>query len=343
MTARTAHMVGSLPGGTAHAAMNTALDICGPYLRSLPDGETGERSNWIIPIVESMRANTALKVSNNGDWSGYDQTLKFRVRRGHTLYGGSLDMGHVAATSQSFPIFEQAKAATGHPDIVFQQGVPGDFDLAMFSMGPVQALRHREPFAEATLTEIRDVRAITGPDTLFQLELCAELSLMAKFPAVARARLAKSIAKIVYSLAASTPAGTRFGLHLCLGDLNNKAFAFMKDVSPVTILANAILDRWPDGRELAVIHGPFAAGDRPATLEPGYYQPLAKLRLPNDVVFAAGFAHESQTVSDQKQIRSRIEDHLQRQVAVSSACGLGRRSEADARVVLQHIAELCED
>jgi len=49
---RDAHLVGSLPGPTPAAAMATALHLLGPYLHSLPDGETGARRNWIVPIVE---------------------------------------------------------------------------------------------------------------------------------------------------------------------------------------------------------------------------------------------------------------------------------------------------
>jgi hypothetical protein len=52
MSEREAHLVGSLPGPTAAAAMSTALQILGPHLRSLPDGETGERRNWVISIIE---------------------------------------------------------------------------------------------------------------------------------------------------------------------------------------------------------------------------------------------------------------------------------------------------
>ncbi len=55
MSEREAHLVGSLPGPTAAAAMSTALQILGPYLRSLPDGETGERRNWVISIIEGLR------------------------------------------------------------------------------------------------------------------------------------------------------------------------------------------------------------------------------------------------------------------------------------------------
>lgn len=341
MTDREAHLVGSLPGSTAAEAMSSALRILGPHLRSLPDGETGERRNWVISIIEGLRMHPDLELRKAGDWSDYDKTPVLKIRNGRTLYGASLNFGHVEAVRESYLDFEQAKAVSGRPDLVFQEGVPGDFDLAMFTLGPVGALRHRRPFTEATLAEIRGVGAITGPHTLFQIEVPVELVLLTKAPAAVRPALAMLLARSITGLAAASPAGTRFGVHLCLGDMNNRAFGTMADVSPLVLLANAILRGWPDGRPLDILHAPFAAADRPATTNPRFYEPLQNLRLPAGVRFAAGFAHESQSLSDELAIRSVIDDLLQREVTIAAACGLGRRSGADGLAVLERIAELC--
>lgn len=342
MADREAHLVGSLPGPTAAAAMGTALELLGPSLRSLPDGETGERRNWIIPSIEGLRANPSLELKKTGDWSDYDKLPRFRVRRGHRLDGASLDFGHVAAVRESFPSFEQARAAAGRPELVFQQGVPGDFDMALFTLGPVGALRHRQPFTEATLAEIRGARNVTGPNTLFQIEVPAELVLLARAPARVRPLLVRWLGGMVTRLAAGAPEGTHFAVHLCLGDMNNRAFGTMGDTGPLVLLANAVIDRWPAGRSLELIHAPFAAADRPATTSAAFYAPLNRLRLPSRVRFAAGFAHEAQGIDDQRRIRDLIEERLGRTVAIAAACGLGRRDEAAGRAVLERTAELCQ-
>ena len=341
MADREAHLVGSLPGETPAAAMTTALQLLGPYLRTLPDGETGERRNWVISIVEGLRRHPDLELSKEGDWSDYDKTPMLRVRKGHRLFGASLDFGHVAAVRASFPEFERAKTAAGYSDLAFQEGVPGDFDLAMFTLGPAGALRHKRAFTEATLAEIRSVAQITGPETLFQIEVPAELVLLAKAPATVRPGMAKLLARPIKTLAAASPAGTRFGVHLCLGDMNNRAFGTMTDVSPLVLLGNEILRGWPSERPLDILHAPFSAADQPASTDPAFYAPLGELALPEDVRFAAGFAHESQSLADQLVIRTMIDDLLQREVVVSAACGMGRRSDAAGRAVLERTAELC--
>lgn len=341
MTVREAHLVGSLPGASAAEAMGTALELLGPHLRSLPDGETGERRNWVISVVEGLRTHPAFEPAKPGDWSDYDRTPTMRVRRGRSLWGASLDFGHVAAARASLPAFEAARDAAGRPDLVFQSGVPGDFDIAMFTLGPAGALRHQRAFTEATLAEIRDVAALAGPATVFQIEVPAELVLLTKAPPRARPALAKVLARGVTRLAAGAAPGTRFQLHLCLGDMNNKAFGTMGDVSPLVLLANAVLAGWPSEQPLDLVHAPFAAADEPATTDPAFYAPLADLRLPADVRFAAGFAHESQSLEQQREVLELVEDRLRRQVVVSAACGLGRRDDGAARRVLERHAELC--
>jgi hypothetical protein len=341
MATRTAHLVGSLPGADPDTAMTRALDLLGPYLRSLPDGETGERRNWVISIVEGLRGHPDLEVKKEGDWSDYDRTPQLRVRRGRPLYGALMDFGHRSAVADSWPRFQAASAAAGRPDLVFQEGVPGDFDLAMFTLGPLGALRHRRAFTEATLAEIRDVRALTGAATLFQIEVPVELVVLARAPAAARPGLARALARNVTRLASAAPEGTHFAVHLCLGDMNNRAFGTMGDARPLVLLANAVLAGWPQGRPLEVLHAPLAAADLPAATDPAFYAPLADLRLPAQVRFAAGFAHESQAIGVQQGILSRVEDLLGRTVDVSAACGLGRRSDAAGMAVLERHAELC--
>lgn len=343
MSTRGAHLVGSLPGGTAEEAMRTALEVLGPHLRSLPDGETGPRRNWIISAIESLRHHRDLEVAKDGDWSDYDRTPRLRIRKGHRLYGVNLDFGHVAAARDSMPVFERLRAEHGRPDLAFQSGVPGDLDMTMFTLGPAGLLRHRRPFTEATLAEIRGVRELAGPNTIFQIEVPVELVLLAKTPARALRPAAARMARVITGLAAAAVPGSRFGVHLCLGDMNNRPFGTLADLAPLVALTNALVRRWPAHQALVYLHAPFAAADQPAPVEAGYYRPLAALSVPAEVGFAAGFAHEKQSLADQRAIRDAIESQLGRAVDIAAACGLGRRSAVDGRRVLERTRELLDD
>jgi hypothetical protein len=174
--------VGSLPGDDADDAMGLALANLGPTLDSLPDGETGDRHNWIIHIIEGMRTHADLALKKDGDWSEYDKIPQFRVRRGHTLRAASLDFGHVANFNESWPAFKRLRDEQNNPGLAFQVGIPGDFDMALFTLGPAGAFRHRAVFRQATLREIREIYRLAGKDVVFQVEIPAELAFVARMP-----------------------------------------------------------------------------------------------------------------------------------------------------------------
>lgn len=340
MTTRFLHLVGSLPADDADMAMREALTRFGPHLRSVPDGETGERRHWIIHIIESFRSHPDLQVSTEGDWSDYDRLVRFRVRKGHTLPGESLHLGHVANVEKSQPIFQRLRLEFGRPDHVFQVGLPGDLDMALFTLGPLGAFRHRRAFTEATVREIGEISALTANEVLFQLEVPAELIFVASTPAPARRAMAGLLASGIARLADRSPAGTRFGVHLCLGDLNHKAMVRLRDARPLVLLANAMARRWPAGRSLEYVHAPFAAGERPACLDPAFYRPLRKLALPDTTRFVAGLLHESQGLDEQRQVLAIVEDQVGRAVDLGAACGLGRRTPEQAAAVMDQASAL---
>lgn len=340
MVQRHAHLVGSLAGDDAEEAMRLALDVLGPTLRSLPDGETGERRNWILHIEDALRTHPDLELAKDGDWSDYDKTPQLKVRKGHKLFGTNLDFGHVRYAQESRPVFERLRSAAGLPGLSFMVGIPGDLDMAMFTLGPAGVLRHRNAFAEATVSSIRRIHEQQGADVVFQIEVPAELVLLARAPGPAQPALAAVLARGITAVATGAPAGARFGVHLCLGDMNHKAFGHMTDVAPLVHLANAIVSRWPSGRPLEFVHAPFAGADVPPSTDPAFYAPLSRLRLPSRTRFAAGFAHEKQGLPEQRRIRDLIDGHVGSAVDVAAACGLGRRTRPDAEANLRRVAEL---
>jgi len=212
--------------------------------------------------------------------------------------------------------------------------------MAMFSLGPVAGLRHRRAFTEATVAETTR-HGILGDQAVFQLEVPFELILLTKLPAPARPLIARMLGRWVAGLTAASPSGARFGLHLCLGDMNHRAFGRMNDVHPLVLLTNAILARRPAARPLEFVHAPLAPADEPPPTAESFYAPLAALRLPESVRFIAGFAHEEQSLDDQRRVLAAVERLLGRPVDVASSCGLGRRDAVAARHVLDRTAELC--
>jgi hypothetical protein len=356
MTTRRAHLVGSLPGANAVEAMELAVSKLGPSLATLPDGETGERRNWIISMIESLRDHPDLELARAGDWSDYDRVPRFRLRRGHRLYAASLDLGITSAAAAARPTFlalrdglgigagpggEGAAGGEAGP-LRFQVGIPGDIDLALFVFGPAGPVRQRRPFTEALAATMYQIARSYGDDVLYQIEIPAEVVLLGRAPARVRPLLAGQLGRQVAALAQGAPPGARFGLHLCLGDMNHQALGHISDASPLVQLTNAVSAHWPSDRTLQYVHLPLAEADAPPATDAAFYRALADLRLGPGVRVIAGFAHEGQDLETQRTIRGLIESAVGSAVDVSHSCGLGRRSPQSAVAALDRLAELLD-
>ena len=326
--------------------MALAVERLGDSLDFLPDGETGERRNWIISMLEAFRDHPVLEVAKDGDWSDYDKTPRFRVKQGERLYGADLDLGILQAARQALPAYRQIQARlAGDPAqhrLGFQVGIPGDIDLAMFTFGPSGPLRRRRPFTEALAGTMQQTFRLVGDDVLFQIEIPVELVLLARAPRPARAGLARLLARDVAALALAAPAGARFGLHLCLGDMNHRALGRLTDAEPLTQLSDALVARWPSSRPLQYVHVPLAAADDPPVDDPAFYQPLHGLNL-GGARLIAGIAHEDQDLDTQRRIRRHIETAVGHRVDISTSCGLGRRDRRTAVAAMDRIRALLDD
>jgi hypothetical protein len=341
MTERKTLLVGSIPAADAEEAMTKALTEIGPHLRCLPDGETGERGTWIACMIENLRANPALRVRREGGMTNYQDMLNFAVRRGQTLRAGSMDFGIAAAYQASWPVFAKLRAEHQLPGLSFQVGIPGDLDMSLFSMGLTGPFRYRRPFAEALASQVAKIHAESGDQVLFQLEVPAELIFMTRAPGPVRPPLARWLGGVVAGLAARAPAGARFGVHLCLGDLGHQALGRLGDTGPLVLLANAIAARWPSSRPLEYVHAPLAAGIDPPPADPAFYRPLERLELPDRTRFVAGLLHEGRETDELRPILALVESALGREADVAAACGLGRRDPAAAEKTMRQGAALC--
>ena len=336
---RAVHLVGSTPFTDTDEALDIFYAELGTRLRTVPDGETGDRQNWIQGLLDSFRSHPKLETARNGDWSDYDKTPSFRVRRGQRFTSADLDLGYLRHFNESWPLFERRRTDGQR----FQVGIPGDFDLSSFTFGPSpNGLRYRAAFRNAALSDIRAIHAKAGDDVVYQVEVPFELIILTFMPPLAARLAAVYFARGIVDLVRRAPAGSRWGIHLCLGDMNHRAYGRLRDVGPIVWLANAIAGRWPDGRTLDFIHAPLAAAAEPPPLEAEFYAPLRKLRLPDRTRFIAGFVHEGRTLAEQRALMARLDALIGRPVDVACSCGLGRRSRDDALRTIERARALVD-
>ena len=61
---RHVHLVGSVPLRDLREVFATVSNALGPHLKRIPDGETGERSDWITWLEPIFANNRALEKSD---------------------------------------------------------------------------------------------------------------------------------------------------------------------------------------------------------------------------------------------------------------------------------------
>ncbi|WP_280343522.1 hypothetical protein [Nocardia abscessus] len=329
---RAVHFVGSFPAERTDIAMRAMLDGAGARLRTLPTGETGRYEFYIQPIIEDLVTQGVLAVKKPGTWRSSRSRTIHRVARGTELSGAVMDLGYLREAEEALPIFRELRRDRELPGLALQIGMPTDFTLTFIAMGASEVRRHRRAFIDATVRDIAAIRELAGDDVVVQLEATAELVLMAKTQPLHRlVDRTLGLGEGIAALAAAAPEGTRFGVHLCLGSLRNKARGRLRDARPLVDLANSVVRHWPRGRVLEYVHGPVAAGDRPPSRKAGFYAPLAGLTLGAGTAFHAGLVHDIPTEAEQLETLRMIENALGRPVdGVACACGLGRRSRSVA-------------
>jgi hypothetical protein len=343
---RRTHLVGAWPGRGPEHAMDQALSRLAPHLDRLSDGETGDRHLWCTPIIEKLRANPDVEILRDGDWSDYEQVAQWKVADGHTLDPANLRHHYALAFRNSYPSFLVLREKHGRPDLRFQVGIVAPIDLALYAFGEAAFADPSilEGWQVSTVRDIAEIHAEAGDDVVFQLETVVALIAIAQAPDEAQPGVAAQMAETMLDTIRRSPAGARFGIHLCLGDFHHTAYGEMRDVTPLVLLANAIAAGFPEDKVLEYVHAPFAAAKEAPIEAESFYEPLRDLELPDDTRFIAGFLHESLDTDAHRELLARIERLAGREVDVAAACGLGRRdSDEEAFEQMRETAALLQE
>lgn len=352
---RGALLVGSLPADDEAAAMASALSTVGPYLGSLPDGEIGERSEqfpdglrsaWTAILAETCAMDTnsweVLKEAtrNEAGWAtDYGQNTRLKPRRKPSEMAAHLDLGWNTFAKGSFPIFERLRAEASRPDLRFQVGLPTALGMTFVMLSPINALRYASAFNERLAWEANDILDhVGGHNVRFQLEVPGELAMAYRMRGRGLALPLRFVLGL--GLAEQIRPEAPFGVHLCFGDLNNKALIEQPTLDIAVRFTNELIRRWPKTHDLDYIHVPLAEADIEPTMDRSWYEPLADLALPSDCRLVAGFVHDKLDPDQHDSLLATIEEIVGHPVDVASSCGLGRRDAATADRLMSETARL---
>lgn len=362
---RKIHFVGSLPPAVTEEgpllAMEWALHTSGWYQghTDLTGVPCDLDPRWIIDYLDSLADRPCFRTLRAGNSSDYDHMPIYRIRKGYVVDSPSaVAMNRTNELKAVVDAYVELRATHERaprrsslgPMPPLRISLPSPLDLALFVFcgkvdlkrhalrtlrGAWLAVKHLKKFGRAMATEVTEVnRYAANHDAaiVWQFEAPSVLYAMNLVPRF----LAPGVAELLAELLASVLARLwdfDMELHLCHGDLGHKAITHGTAEQMVTFLnrLGPLLDQ--HGVDRPPVHLPFACGDQPAPTNVEFYAPLAQ--LDEDWTIYAGVVDEH----DPKASRIALH-HVETQsgrvaAAVAPACGLGRRSVADAEDAIE--------
>jgi hypothetical protein len=327
-------LVGSVPAKDAEAAMSVCARKLGALARRYPDGETGERINWIRWQRHVYDRNPAMElVDANGKIPGVKDSLArpfFRLRKGVDPKTNRFDaLGFAAHAERSYRVFHRLRAQGLLSDHArFQVAIP----TVMAILSGFVVLEDRaavEPALEAAMK--RDVETLVDliphENLAIQWDVAVELigfdgGMALHFDHMLENSVARICRQVDYA-----PVGVEVGIHLCYGDPGHKHVIEPADSATCVAFSNAIIAA--ASRRIDWMHIPIPRG----WMDGRFYEPLSRLKLSNATELYLGLVHLTDGIEG---TRARI-DLARRYVGefgVSTECGFGRRDPETIGAVL---------
>src|SRR5438046_1415548 len=117
------HFVGSIPLPEAETVFRTLSAVTGPYVKRLPDGETGLRKTWIRFLQDVLAENPAIEVAHDLppfkfiQWDGklIREIPRLRLKPGATPDPATFRTGYAEMAIQSWQLFDRLRQSGAIP------------------------------------------------------------------------------------------------------------------------------------------------------------------------------------------------------------------------------------
>lgn len=325
-------LVGSIPLNDADAVLEAVADTIGPRLTSVPDGETGVRSNWIGWQHAVFAAQDALEQGTEKERE-YQLNPPYRFKAGRSAADIEFgELGFAREAIRSYAAFAARRGAGRFPhDARFQVCLPTPF-APVFSFCAYDIQGDIYPLYErAMLMELDAIRlAIPDKDLALQWDVATEMSIIEKLhpvPFLGGDPVPWLIATLA-RLGDAVPADIALGYHLCYGSMGNRHWKEPEDLGNCVSAANAIAKGV--ARKIDFFHVPVPV-DRD---DDAYFEPLDDLALDDDTLIYLGLIHGADGTDGAARRIAAARKHLD-QFGLSTECGWGRMDAAEVIPLLE--------
>src|SRR5664279_4280420 len=328
---RDVHLVGSVPLADARAVFATVGAALGRRLKRIPDGETGERSDWITCLEPAFADNPALEKSDELFRIHATGTarMRYRLKPGKTASDVSFgNLFYADIAKQSYAEFAELKRQGVVPkDCRFQIDlVPAHSVIWLFLQDDLH--QPLDPVYNEALKREIDKIAHALPHDQIAIQFDVASAVFARLQrnepnayGKNRGEMLASFSKILTDLANHVPADIELMFHFCYGDSNHKHVVEPNDMGDMVDVANRLSADIK--RPINLIHMPVPR-DR---MDDSYFEPLTRLRIRPETELSLGLVHYTDGVAG-TQKRLAVAEKYATQFSIATECGFGRRDPA---------------
>ena len=317
-------LVGSVPLSSASEVFTEVSQALQGRLQSIPDGETGDRYNYIRWQLDCFPRET-LQFHIGG-------TEPTRPNPEYTIESVQPTRYDEVAIS-SYDEFVRLRTQNAIPSNVrFQVCLPPPFNTLQLVRPEFRV--QLEPLYEHRLRESLDriIDTIPAGDLVIQWDMCFEIMAlefdrdMEKHPRF-KAHFSPVKEGILDRIARQCdviPPDVRIAFHLCYGDYEHRHYMEPVDTELLVEFANNLVERFGDRHPVEWIHMPVPKG----RVDVAYFLPLEQLKLPARTRLYLGLVHAHDEGGTRKRIQAARSVYRQG-FGVATECGLGRTPKED--------------
>jgi hypothetical protein len=340
---RNVHLVGSVPGAHAAEVFESVSAALGARLKRIPDGETGERADWITWLEPVFANSPALEKS--GELFRLHPTApprtRYRLKPGKSVADVRFDNLFYADIAQrSYADFKRLRDAGKVPSgAKFQVDlVPAHSVIWLYLDDDLHA--PVDPIYNAALKREIDKLAAAIPHRDLAIQFDVASAVFARLERNDTSSYGRSkdetqatFSRILIDLSDHVPADIELLFHFCYGDSNHKHVVEPTDMGDMVEMAN----RLSVGirRSIELIHMPVPR-DRS---DDAYFAPLKALKLKPGTELCLGLVHHTDGVAGTRK-RLAAAEKVMTDFSIATECGFGRRRPETIPELLRIHAEV---
>ena len=281
-----AHFVGSMPLASTEETFRTISSAVGPWLKRLPDGETGARRTWVGYVGSMLGKHPDLEIDPDAPkfqmkvLSGrlYREFVRLKFRKGVDVSNVQFETRYAEIALELFKCFDKLqRAGVVPPGVRFQICLPTPLAITYNYISADLRPDFIRAYGDHILGEVSKISKELPPERLaVQWDVLQEILMLEDFFGERGTDHEEEIFSVVARMGNGVPEPIELGYHFCYGSPLDEHLILPKDTSTILRLIEAITGS---------VSRPVQFFHIPVPLDRGtddYYRPLSRLNIARD-------------------------------------------------------------